>query len=82
MEHLRTKTPCFCTCILYNEKKFLEFSETHSAFCFGKITFGECRKSEKSFISSILKGEREEKSIEFLKSLSINFIRKSSEKML
>ena len=62
MEHLPTKTPCFCTLHFIMKKKiFLEFSETYSAFCFGEITFGECRKSEKSFISSILKGEREEK---------------------
>ena len=34
MEHLRTKTPCFCTCIFIMKKIFLEFSETYSAFLF------------------------------------------------
>jgi hypothetical protein len=38
------------------------------------------KKVKKSFISSILKGEREEKINRVSQEFSINFIRKSSEK--
>ena len=81
MEHLPTKTPYFCTCIFIMKKNISGIFLKHIPLFVLVNYIYECRKSEKkSFISSILKSEREEKSIEFLKSLSINFIRKSSEK--
>ena len=60
----------------------MEFSETHSAFCFGKITFGKCRKSEEKFHQFYYKGEREEKinrvSQEFLDKFYPKIIRENA----